>query len=62
MSYKKMTLGELLELSNLAFSEYYRLATVPRGDWHPGMKFPALDKATKKLNAINAEIERRLNG
>ena len=62
MEYKNLSLGELLELSNQAFSEYYRLATVPCGNWHPGMKFTALEKATEKLNAINDELERRLNG
>ncbi len=58
MDYTKMSAGQLEELSKQAFSEYYAAATRPCGDWHNGMKFPELEKATRKLNAIDEELER----
>ncbi len=50
---------KLEEMSREAWSNYYKLATKPCGDWHPGMQFPELDKATRYLNAVNDEMERR---
>ena len=53
---------ELIQLHDKAFSKYYRLATRPCGNWHKGMKFTELEKATNRLNEITEEVERRLKG
>lgn len=49
----------LQKMSEEAFSAYYREAT-KQVDYQPGMKFPELEAATNRLNAINDEIERRM--
>lgn len=50
----------LLKMQEEAFSAYYAEATKPCGDWEPGKTFPELDEATKRLNEINDELERRM--
>lgn len=59
MDYTKYSTEQLEKLSEQAFSEYYAAATRPCGDWHEGRTFPELEEATRKLNEINDEIERR---
>ena len=56
----EIPIDELRKMSDEAFSDYYRWATRPCGDWHPGMKFPELENATNRLNEINEELGRRL--
>lgn len=56
----EMSMEELQKLSEEAFSAYYAAATKPCGDWHPGKTFPELEAATKRLEEIDVEIERRL--
>ena len=59
MDYAKCSVEELERLSEKAFSDYYALAVEPCGDWSKGKSFKTLEAATKALNAINDEIERR---
>lgn len=60
MDYKTISTRQLEDLSRQAFAEYCALATRPRGDWRPGMTFPELEAATRRLNAIGDELERRI--
>ena len=59
MDYSQCSAKQLEKLSEQTFSEYYAAATRPCGDWHAGATFPELEEATRKLNEINDEIERR---
>lgn len=55
---KNIPTDTLKEMSDEAFSAYYREAT-KSVDYQPGMTFPELEKATNRLNGINEELERR---
>ena len=59
--YSRYSAEELERLSDKAFSEYYALSVKPCGDWSKNKSFKALEAATRKLNAINDEIERRMS-
>lgn len=59
MDYTRCSIEQLEKLSEKAFSDYYALAVKPCGDWSKDKSFMALEAATKELNAINDEIERR---
>ena len=47
------------QMRDKAFSEYYEEATKPCGNWSKDMQFPELEASTRRLDAIDAEIERR---
>lgn len=51
---------ELIRIHDEAYTEYYRQATRPVGNWKKGMKFPELEKARNRLNALTEEVERRI--
>lgn len=59
-NYSKNKTETLRRLSEIAFSEYYAEAIKPIGNWSKHMSFSALERARKRLDAINAELERRI--
>ena len=59
MDFTKYSTEELYAMHTTAFSEYYKIATQPC-NYQKDMKFPDLEKATEKLNAITDELERRI--
>ena len=58
--YSKYSIEELEELSKTAFSEYYRLATIPCGNQPDKSKLDQLQKTTEKYESIREEIERKV--
>ena len=59
--YSNYSIEELEEMSKTAFSEYYRLATIPSGKQPDKSELNRLQKATEKYESIREEIERRLS-
>lgn len=59
--YSNYSIEELEEMSKTAFSEYYRLATIPSGKQPDKSELDQLQKATEKYESIREEIERRLS-
>ena len=58
--YSNYTMEELEEMSKTAFSEYYRLATIPCGSQPTKAELDQLQKATEKYEKIREEIERKV--
>lgn len=46
----------LKDAEKAAYSKYYKAATVPCGDWHPGKDFSELEEATAEWEALTAEL------
>lgn len=46
----------LQDAEKAAYSKYYKLATTPCGDWHPGKDFSGLEEATAEWEALSAEL------
>lgn len=58
--YSSYTMEELEEMSKIAWSEYYRLATIPCGGQPTKAELDQLQKATDKYEKIREEIERKV--
>ena len=58
--YTQYKTGTLKKMYEEAFSEYYRAAVKPCGNWSKGcQEIKAVERATKRYEAICAELERR---
>ena len=62
MDYSNYDTQTLKEMEKTAYAAYYKAATRPCGDWHPGKTFPELEKATAEWEAITEELNRRRTG
>ena len=58
--YSNYNIEELEEMSKIAFSEYYRLATIPCCGQPTKAELDQLQKATEKYEKIREEMARRL--
>lgn len=58
--YSNYSMEELKEMNKTAFSEYYKLATIPCGRQPEKSELDRLQKATDKYEAIREETEKRI--
>lgn len=59
-NYSKYNIKELERMAKVAFSEYYKLATIPCGSQPPKSEFNRLQKATDAYEEIREEIVKRI--
>lgn len=57
----ELTTEELETMLDAAFSEYYKLATVPCGAPPPKAEMIKLERAINKYEALREEFEKRIN-
>lgn len=58
--YSNYSMYQLEEMSKIAFSEYYKLATIPCAGQPKKSILNQLQEATNKYEEIRTEIEKRL--